>query len=202
MRNPLTHRLTGLLALCGIGCGADIKGEPLPDSGTEETDTSDTGAPEDTADSGDTQDTSPPATGNVTVDYTVSWEIGEDTLELCTGQLTLEDVDTSHRTWTLWTDAGLDLDPAALPSEAPAITPVGDGNSVNPGSYRFKVDAAVDADLPAYDAAVSGGAPAFCLLASGAGEDLETASVVTSPPPRDGNIDAVELRIAVQWTDL
>ena len=198
MRNPTPL----LLALCGIGCGADIKGEPLPDSGTADVDTGDTAEPVDTADSGDTQDTSEPATGNVIVDYSVSWTLGEDTLELCSGQLTLEDVDTSHRTWTLWTDAGIELDPAELPSEAPALTPVGDGNSVNPGSYRFKVDEALDADLPAYAAAVSTGAPVFCLIASGASEDLEAAEVVSSPPPTEGSIDAVELRIAVQWTDL
>jgi len=189
-----------ILGLLGISCGPEIKGEPLPDSGSTEADTSDTGST-DTADSGDTQDTSEPARGDVLVDYTVSWEIGEATLEVCTGQLSLEDVDTSHRTWTLWTDAGLDLDPDALPAEAPANTPVGDGNSVNPGSYRFKVDEALDADLPAYDAAVAAGTPVVCLLASGASEALQAATVPESPPPREAAIDAVELRIAVQWTD-
>jgi len=211
MSPPLSQSLTRsawalALVTCGpsilVGCGLGIKGEALPDSGEPAQDTADTGEGDDTSDTSDTDDTSEPSLGDVVVDYTVSWEIGEATLELCTGQLSLEGVDSSHRTWTLWTDAGLDIDPAALPAEAPVATPVGDGNSVNPGSYRFSVDAALDPDLPAYDSAIADGSPPVCILASGASEALRAVTVPEVVPERTEAIDAVELRIAIQWTDL
>ncbi len=203
MSPSLSSFLTQSVWLAGlVACGPGIKGEALPDSGASAPDTADTSGSQDTADTSDTHDTSGPSLGDVVVDYTVSWEIGEATLELCTGQLSLEGVDTSHRTWTLWTDAGVDIDPMDLPAEAPAATPVGDGNSVNPGSYRFSVDAALDTDLPAYDGAIAAGAPPVCILASGASEALQAVTVPDEAPDRPDAIDAVELRIAIQWTDL
>lgn len=193
--------LSALSCIAG-GCGPGIKGEALPssDSGAAAT----TGSTTHHGDSGldDTDDdTGPPPRGDVEVRYELSWEMGDDVRELCSGELTLADVDTSHRTWALWTDAGLALDPDALPSEAPAATPVGDGTTVNPGAYRFVVDASTDTDLPAYDAAVAGGAAPVCLVASGADLDLQVAHLPEAPPERIGPIDAIELRLTVVWTD-
>lgn len=198
-----TERIPHSLAVVAltVGCGPDIKGDPLSDSG----DTAPVAV--DTADSGDddtdddTDDTSPPPTGDVEVEYTVTWVTDEGSVELCAGTLSLSDVDTSHRTWTVWTDAGLDLDPDNLPNSAPQSTPVGDGNTVNPGSWRFSVDQATDTDLEGYDAALAAGAAPVCLLANGNDLALKQVAVPDPVPPRSGPITEVGIRVTVLWTD-
>jgi len=192
--------LTGLSTLFWA-CGPDIKGEGLGDSGTTTADTADSGAPHDTDSGSDTGDTNEPARGDVTVEYTVSWELGDTTVELCDSTLTLEDVDTSYRSWTVWTDAGIELDLDNLPGSAPVVSPVGDGTTVSPGAYRFVVDADSDPDLTAYDSAIASGATPYCLLASGTDLALRAAMVPEPVPERAGAITAVELRLTVIWTD-
>jgi hypothetical protein len=127
--------------------------------------------------------------------------MGDTKLELCTNTLSFEEVDTSYRAWTLWTDAGIALDLDNLPASAPVQAAVGDGTTVNPGSYRFVVDQETDADLSTYDALVADGNAPFCLLSSGPEQTLRSAQLPDPVPERSSSITAVELRLSVIWTD-
>lgn len=194
--------LAALLWVATTACGPDIKGEGLGDSGIATTHgPADTAEPADSGDPSDSGEPGAPPTGDVVVEYTIRWEVGDTTLELCTGTESWEDVPTSYRSWTLWTDAGLELDLSDLPASAPTEAPVGEGTTVSPGSYRFVLDAETDPDLPAYDALLAGGASPVCLLASGTDLGLRAAQVPESPPERTDAITAVELRLSVLWTD-
>jgi hypothetical protein len=131
----------------------------------------------------------------------VSWVFPETTVELCAGEISMTDVDTSHRSWTVWTDAGIELDLSDLPSSAPQSAPVGEGNTVNPGSWRFSFDAETDADLPAYNTALAAGATPYCLLASGNDRVLQHVTVPDPIPGYTEPVAEVGLRISVLWTD-
>ncbi len=199
----LSSPLPWFLVVSGLSaCGPDIKGEGLADSGDTDATTADPNDSADSGDSGDTDDTSSPPMGDVTVEYTVSWVFADATVELCAGDLALSNVDTSHRTWTLWTDAGLELDVSDLPNEAPQNAPVGEGNTVNPGSWRFSFDTTTDPDLDAYNAALDAGSAPVCLLANGNDLELQQAQVPDPIPERSGPVVEVELRITALWTDL
>ena len=192
--------LTALSSLA-VGCGAAIKGELPSDSAdpasidTAEASGIDSGSETDSA------DPSEPPRGDVTVDYTISWRMGGTTVELCADSLAFEDVDTSYRSWTLWTDANVELDLDDLPASAPTSAPVGDGTTVGPGSYRFVVESETDADLPTYASLVAGGAVPVCFAASGTNLSLRSARVPDPIPELVGPIDAVEQRLTVIWTD-
>lgn len=186
-------------AALSLACGADIKDQSVSDSGSPGT--TDTAAdPTDTADTGGGETGAPP-TGDVVVTYEVSWVAGPDTLTVCEGELSLTDVDTAHRTWTLWTDLDLELDPASLPATAPANVPVGEDSTVGPGSWRFSVDAATDVDLNDYAAGVAAGGQPVCLLARGTTVVLHAVDLPEAVVLPEAPITAVELRIAVAWTD-
>ncbi|HCH61626.1 MAG TPA: hypothetical protein DFR83_02400, partial [Deltaproteobacteria bacterium] len=154
-----------------------------------------------TDDTDDTDEPGPPPKGDVVVEYTVSWDFGDTIIEVCSSTLALTDVDTSHRTWTVWTDAGIDLDPHDLPNTAPESTPVGDGTTFNPGSHRFSVNQTTDPDLASYEAALVSGATPICLLASGNDLSLEQAVIPEPIPELVGALTEVGLRISVAWTD-
>lgn len=184
-----------------IACSSSIKADIDPTDSAATTEHTGTHT-EDTADSDSGEDTSaPPTTGSVEVAYTVSLEFGDTSIEVCTGTAQAENVDTSWRTWSLWADAGLDIDPENLPTPAPSNTPVGDGVTVNPGSWRFSYDATSDTDFAAFATRIGQGDPVACLLAQGAAFDLVDVQVNAEPGLPDAVVSAVVMRISVLWTD-
>jgi len=193
------HSLAPLLCLVSA-CGSAIKGEGLEDSGDPPL-AIDTGVEDDPDTDDDTGPPPEPTRGDVIVEYTMSWELGDTKLEICTDALSFEDVDTSYRAWTLWTDAGIELDLDNLPASAPIQAPVGDGTTVNPGSYRFVVDQETDSDLSTYDALVADGNTPVCLVSSGPELSLRSVQVPEPVPDRSAPITAVELRLSVIWTE-